>query len=86
MFDVQKIQQPVKIHHRLVRDAYFKKEANPDSREENVLVIEARINSEDMELGGFDGYLYDLITDLENLKAQAEQQADPIDRIDICTH
>lgn len=86
MFNAQKLGQPVKIHHPLVRDAYLKKEASTNNRGKDVLVIEARSDDEDMEFGGFDSYLYDLVTDLQNLKQQAEEQAGSIDRVDICTH
>lgn len=86
MFNIQKARQPVKLSHPLVRDAYLKKEAGLGKREKDVLVIEARNDNSDMEFGGFDNYLYDLVTDLQNLKEQAEKQAGSIDRVDICTH
>ena len=86
MFNVQRLGQPVKIHHPLVRDAYLKREANPDGREEDVLVIEAGSDECDMEFGGFDNYLYDLVADLQDLKEQAEKQTGSIDRVDIGTH
>lgn len=86
MFHIQKAQNPVKISHPLVRDAYLKKEMGSDKSEHEILVIEARHEETDMEFGSFDTYLYDLLTDLQDLKDQAEKQENKIERVDICTH
>ena len=71
--------------HPLVRSAYMKKDST-SSREEDVLVLETSYKSEDMEFGGFDSYLCDLVSDLQDLKDQAEQQGGSVDRVDIRMH
>ena len=86
MFSGNNARQSIKIQHPLVRDAYLIKEASSKNKQEEVLVLEAFGNSEDMEFGNFDSYVYDLVTDLQALKEQAEKQSCFIDRVDICTH
>lgn len=86
MLNVYKARQAVKILHPLVRDAYLKKEVRPNQREEDVLVIEALNQTDEMAFGKFDNSLYDLVVDLKSVKQQAERQAGSIDRVDICIH
>lgn len=77
-------QQVKGITHPLVSDIYLKKEFGYGHHSENVLVIEARSNDdEEMEFNTFDSYLIDLLTDLEDLKEQAEEKIGKFDRVDI---
>lgn len=86
MFNLQDAEKTIKISHPLVRDSYIKKERFADGHHEDVLVIEAKSDQADLELNGFDSYLYDLVIHLQDLKEQAENQNQSIDRIDICSH
>ncbi len=76
---------PQRIHaiqHPLVDEAYLKKEFSQDPRGEDVLVIETSIHDDD----NHDAYLSTFISDLSDLKHQAEQQIGYFDRIDIRIH
>lgn len=74
------------IYHPLVADMYLKKDFSHHNCYQDVLVIEVRSGSEDGEHDGFDSYLTDLLTDLEDLKRQAENKLGCFDRVDIQTH
>ncbi|MBL4803567.1 MAG: hypothetical protein JKY71_01775 [Alphaproteobacteria bacterium] len=77
------------VSHPLVADMYLKRDSSDQRTFEDVLVIQT-INREDgmaeTEFNSFDTYLIDLLTDLEDLKAMAEQQIGHIDRVDIRAH
>lgn len=77
---------PISIVHPLVRSAYMKRSETHDHRQEDVLVLETYAHDENEELCGFDTYLIELLTDLEDLKSQAEQRVGSIDRVDISRH
>ena len=82
MLQFNKPQKNVSLSHPLVRDAYLVKD-NVANHEEDVLVLETYHHHSE---GGFDPYIVDLITDLEDLKLQAQKEIGHFDRIDICTH
>ncbi len=73
------------ISHPLIADIYLK--ADTRDREKNILVIEAKKKSEAHEEDNYyDSHVIDILTDIESLKEQAEQQIGSFDRIDIRTH
>lgn len=75
------------ITHPIVASMYLKKEYGHGHHQEDVLVIETKSkhkDADDHEL--FDSYLIDLLTDLEDLKSQAEARVGKFDRIDIRTY
>lgn len=77
------------VSHPLVADMYLKRDNSDQRRYEDVLVIHTTVAEEGMaesEFNSFDSYLIDLLTDLEDLKAHAEKQIGPFDRVDIRTH
>ncbi len=80
-------QQISGISHPLVASMYFKKEFTHHHHPEDVLVIETTVKDDDLDDDAdntsFDTYLAELLTDLEGLKAKAEEQVGHIDRIDI---
>lgn len=88
MLNITNTAMPVAgVTHPLIADMYLKKDFSHNN--ENVLVIEARnkrgTDGDDAQHESFDSYLIDLLTDLEDLKKQAERQVGGIDRIDIRT-
>lgn len=85
---MQNVPQMIKgVSHPFIADMYLKEEShNADVTSESVLVIQTIPQEEqDTEFYGFDGYLISLLTDLEDLKAQAESQIGEFDRVDIRT-
>ncbi len=77
------------VSHPLVADMYLKKGNDGRNTSEDVLVIQTiskQDGMEEAEFNSFDTYLIDLLTDLEDLKAQAEQQIGAFDRVDIRAH
>ncbi|MBI1301917.1 MAG: hypothetical protein GC137_09715 [Alphaproteobacteria bacterium] len=72
------------ITHPLVADMYLKKDFG--SKKQDVLIIETKRQSDELDHDSFDSYLIDLLTDLEDLKAQAEKKVGFFDRIDIRTN
>ena len=85
MLNLDRYQQNLNVSHPLVRKAYMKKNAGPNDREKNVLVLDT-FSEDETEFRGFDTYLYDLVTDLQNLKEQAEQKGFIVGHIDIRAH
>ncbi|HRQ60074.1 MAG TPA: hypothetical protein PLO23_00925 [Alphaproteobacteria bacterium] len=73
------------VSHHLVSAMYKKMDFSQD-RSENVLVIETMFPDEDEDGHTFDFYLMDLLSDLGDLKHQAEGCVGKIDRIDIRSH
>jgi len=72
------------ISHPLIADMYLKKDFSAD--QQDVLVIQARhhdIEDNDTEHDAYDSHLIDLLLDLEELKAKAEEKIGHFDRIDI---
>lgn len=80
------IPMPISITHPLVRSAYLKRSETVDHRHEDVLVLETYTHADNCDDCGFDSYLVDLLTDLEDLKSQAERRVGAIDRVDISRH
>lgn len=77
------------ISHPLVRDIYLKKDFGHGlGKHEDVLVIEtiAAPKSSDKTEDSFDSYLIDILSDLEELKSQAEARIGHFDRVDIRAH
>lgn len=85
MLNLERYQANLNAAHPLVRKAYMKSEASLGKRDEHVLVLDT-YSEEETEFRGFDTYLYDLVTDLQNLKDQAERDGFSVERIDIRTH
>lgn len=82
------LQKNLGITHPLIKNAYFKKDCTTNkNKEEDVLVLETYHHSKkSSEYETFDTYMIDLLTDLQDLKDQAEAKIGHIDRIDICQH
>ncbi len=78
------------ITHPLIGQIFHKKEytGGEYSKHQDVLVIETVRSGSYSGHGyeNFDSYLLELLSDLEDLKMQAETKIGHIDRIDIRTH
>lgn len=76
------------ITHPLISSIFLKKDfSDPSKYHEDVLVIETNFNHNDAEHDeAFDSYLIELLSDLNDLKVQAEEKIGKFDRVDIRTH
>ena len=74
---------PVEIYHPMIQGVYLQDDYDKNLNKQKVLVLETATEFEMTEYEGFDPYLIDLITDLEDLKNKAIKQVGHIDRIDI---
>ena len=77
------------IFHPLIREIYLKKEfGNGSLKHEDVLVIETvpHDHNENPAHENFDSYLIDILTDLDDLKMQAQSKVGHFDRVDIRSH
>ena len=78
------------LTHPLISDIYLKRGVGK-SKGEDVLVIEARRprtanQNNKIRKSTPESFMYDLLTDLEDLKHKALQQVGHFDRVDIRTH
>lgn len=74
------------ITHPYVHSIYLKKDFGTKERKQDVLVIETIRAKAQADGDSFDSYLIDILTDLKDLKEQAEEQIGHFDRVDIRTH
>lgn len=77
------------ITHPLVSSIFLKKDYSGDASRyhEDVLVIETNFNHNAADNDeAFDSYLVELLSDLNDLKIQAEEKIGKFDRVDIRTH
>jgi hypothetical protein len=71
------------ITHPLISSIYLKKDYGAEPGSQDVLVIKTNFDDVSDEYSDYDTYLMELLTDLDELKAQAEDSVGHFDRIDI---
>lgn len=80
-----KIQKDLDIIHPYVCDAYLEIDEKDQSQKKN-LVLEAECIDHDQDDLGYDPYLVEILTDLENLRAQSSLALKDDDQITINLH
>ncbi len=69
--------QPTRIIHPSIQDIYIKPNTSIDHQDKNILVIKTFNNEEG---------IMNLLADLKDIQAQAEEQIGHIDRVDLTVH
>ena len=74
-----------RIVHPAIAAIYKERDYFQGDAPEDVLVIQTNFHDADDDPATFDALITDLLLDLRNIKARAEETLGPVDRIDIRT-